>query len=274
MSSGCEMGFKYCNLVRIDGNKRTTGDSATSFTMNLSQSLQNIQRVSFVSAVFPNNIYNIRAGVNNIIDYVFSISSTATEYTGSITPGYYSITQLIAAVNTVIAGQVPSTAFGNSTDLTYKVYLNVDSGADYMKLLNRGNGSVWSALGWNNVPVNTGASTGPGVTISPGSNVEAPALPQLAGTTEVYVQSVALAPGHAFDESGTVTSTCIGIPVQVPFGSIQTYECKVDSLCQITYPTPRNIQSIDIQVVDRTGTVVDLNGGNFKLDVRVWYNQL
>lgn len=279
MSTGGEKGKRFSSLVRLSGDFRTRGTSTSDFTIDFGAGLQNVDRVSFVTCEFPNNFYNVVSGINNLFHYIVSTGSFFNEYNHLISPGYYNIDDLLAVLNAFIVddastdvtlmfdskgskkvGATPPTIGVNFLITNVVVGAPVDT-------------TIWPLLGFvpNQAPIN-------GVPViayqdpAGGDGVVAPDLPALRGLTEAYVQSAALSPGNSYDEKGSIKNVGLCVPINAGFGGLVIFECKQDPLCQVTYPTSRNIQSIDIQLVDRYGSVLDLQGGNFKLDLRVWYN--
>lgn len=279
MSSGGEKGKIFSSLVRLSGDLRTSGPSASDFKIDYGQSLQNVSRVSFTTCEFTNNFYNISSGINNLFLYSV-VNGATTQFSHLVPEGYYNIDDLLVILNAYITadGATDATLMYDSIGSKKVAATAPTIGTDFIITNNAGAGNldttIWPMIGFTpNVQVVSGI---PGILyhdLAGGGGVVAPSLPALRGLTEAYVRSVALAPGNAYDEKGYLTSIAIAVPVNAGFGGLVIFECKQDPLCQVTYSTPRNIQSIDIQLVDRYGTVLDLKGGNFKLDLRVWYNQ-
>lgn len=279
MSTGGEKGKRFSSLVRLSGDFRSRGPSTSDFTIDFGAGLQNVDRVSFVTCEFINSFYNIVSGVNNLFRYGVVVGAVLTTYDHLIPEGYYNIDDLLALLNAYITSDAATNAV-----LLYDSFVSKKVGAtpptvgDVFFITNvsgadASDATVWPMLGFvANLPPQNGVPVIAYEDTAIGTGVVAPDLPALRGLTEAYVQSAALAPGNAYDEKGSLKNIALCVPIEAAYGSLVIFECKQDPLCQVTYPTPRNIQSIDIQLVDRFGSVLNLRGANFKLDLRVWYN--
>lgn len=263
MSAGFEKRHVYSRMSRIAADLSIDGPSNTDFVVHLGNSLQNVKRVSFVSVIFSNNAYNITTD-NNQFSYTRTTAGVPTASTITIVPGFYDLPTLLAAINSALqADSVLNPVLSWESAVTKYVFATMPAGLDSFVMTDTGR-SGWFNIGFYPTPV----------TLLPSTATRAQILPTLQGLDQVYLHSVALAPGNSFDENGNIHSCCIGIPVVAPFGGTVVFECKVDALCEITYPTPRNIQTIDIKLIDRFGKTIDLQGSNVKLDLRLWFDQI
>lgn len=272
MSTGHQDGYNFSRIIRLSGDLRSRGPSPTDFCACLGQVLQNITRVSFVHAVFHNTSYNIIGPpdlrANNRLTIAYYLSGVfVTSQDIYVDPGFYTSTDLIAYIN-------PRIDSGSDLQFVYEYVPKSGKIAlvfaptvtyDEVHILNPDGHSIFPDMGFV-FPADNDYN----VPLAPYT----PYQPNLGGLSEVYLRSYALGPGNSIGEDGAIDNICINIPVTVPYGSQQVFDCKVDSLCQVTYPSPRNIQSLDIQLVDRQGNIIDLNGSNLKIDLRVWFNRL
>lgn len=271
--SGSDKGYSHSKLVRI--NSAQAANSSTSLTdwiAELGTTCQQVGRVSFQSVVFNNNGYNINGQTssdpNN--EFWFQLQPSGSVYQRFIAEGFYDTSQLMTAV----AAQVATLGLGQSITLTqdpisYKISLTYNPGTSgqtsFTIIANppgRPRGSVWTSLGFafNSVALS-------------GVPIAATNLPALTGLRQVYLTSSNLSPSNQIDEKGDFQNVSVAIPVTAPFGAVNVWECKVDSLCQITYKTSRNIQRIDFQLRDEDGSVIDLHGSSVKVELRVWFNK-
>lgn len=277
--SGGEQGYAYSKLLRSNSAFAVTAGqssfSLTNWIADLGTTCQKINRVSVISCTFNNNGYNINGGTstdpNNVGSFA-RIDSGINPNAFTIPEGFYNTSDLITAV---LAGVAPFMTSGQTFTLTQnalnnKVSLTWTAGttsytqlqiiANYGSDINAG--SVWEALGFTI-----------GQTALPGVPLVATNLPKLTGLRQVYLTSSAMAPANQIDEKGNYQNVLINIPVTAAFGAVNVWECKVDSLCQITYKQPRNLQRVDFQLRDEDGSIVDLHGSSVKVELKVWFNK-
>lgn len=236
--------------------------------------MQNIGRVSFISVVFTNSAYNIRSNPLNSPNNKFRFITGVTTGATSVTEGFYNTTQLMDAMATrinavfALAGLGQSIAF-EQLEESQKVMMTYNagsSGAPTFTILENtdGSDSTWLNLGFSFSSA-TATSLIPLVAIN---------VPNLTGLRKIYLQSSALAPGNQIDEKGVWQNVCLAIPVTAAFGQVNTWECKVDTLCMITYQTERNLSVIDFQLVDDKGNLINLNGLTVKIELKMWSDRL
>ena len=273
--SGYTKSSLFSKMLRISADKRLHGqggDRSTNFVVDLGANLQRCKRLSIQSVTFPNNFYNVfnnsYNGQHNNIGY---IDHPGLPSTFTIAPGFYNTTQLMSAIvtafNTVATGHATITAFTQDPLSQLCTFtFNSDSTATLIRFDkdNDGNSqaSPWTLLGFSG-----SVST----TVAPVTKT-ATSLPSMSGLTEAYIMSNTLAPSNAFDEKGQLSNVLIGIPITASFGQLNVFDCKVDVLCEVLYPRSRDIGLCDFMLVDRNGKEVNLNGGNVKLDLRVWFD--
>lgn len=273
--SGGEKGYVHSKLVRI--NSATALDSSRSLTdwvADLGTTCQQVNRVSFQSVVFNNNGYNINGSTSSDPNYlgtmeVFDPSDVSTI---SVPEGYYNISQLLSFLNTNLSNVGDGWSLVFTQDpISYKVRATwLQNASARTRFLFRRNElsqqnvkSIWEVLGF----------TVPSEDIGNNQTLVAQALPRLTGLRQVYLTSSLLAPSNQIDEKGSFQNVCVNIPITSPFGGVNVWECKVDSLCQITYKTARNIQRVDFQLRDEDGSIINLHGSSVKVELRVWFNK-
>lgn len=276
--SGDEKGYVYSKLVRINSGAASTrgqsGYSDTNFVINLGQSMQNIWRVSFLNVVFTNSAYNVRSNSENSPNSQFRFLLNGITYGGAVSDGFYNVSQLTSTIATIVNGILTGLGAGQSISFTQNAlsqrviltYAPGTSGVTSFTLLDNINGtdSLWRNLGYN--------FTSPTTDVY--SRIISENVPNLTGLRQVYLQSAALAPGNQIDEQGLWQNVCLAIPVTAAFGDVNVFECKVDSLCMITYQSKRNLSVLDFQLVDDKGNIVNLNGTTVKLELKVWSDSL
>lgn len=273
--SGGEKGYAFSKLVRINSATASkVSRSLTDWVAELGTTCQQVNRVSFQSVVFNNNGYNINGPTSSDPNYVgtMRLTSPVDLLTVSAQEGFWSVSQLLSHLNSLLSNTGDGWTLSLAQDpVSYKIRATWLQNASLKttfqfvaNTLSQSNiKSIWELLGFS-VPSSIIGNAGV---------IEADYLPRLTGLRQVYLTSSNLAPGNQIDEKGDFQNVCVNIPVTAPFGAVNVWECKVDSLCQISYKSPRNIQSIDFQLRDEDGSVIDLHGSSVKVELRVWFNK-
>lgn len=271
--SGGEKGYVFSKLVRI--NSATALDSSKSLTdwvADLGTTCQQVNRVSFQSVVFNNNGYNINGSGSTDPNYRLDFrvgNAVSGNFSAALDGGFYDITQAMTAaaskINALIGPFGGQSVTFTQDPISYKVSLSYNAGTSgniSFLIQDELGGSAWANLGFSL-----------GQLALTGAPLVATNLPSLTGLRQVYLTSSSLAPGNQIDEKGSYQNVCVNIPVTAAFGAVNVWECKVDSLCQITYKTARNLQRVDFQLRDEDGSIIDLHGGSVKVELRVWFNK-
>jgi hypothetical protein len=277
MSTGGEVGYRLARLATASGDYDIYPNaplaSKTNFTMDLGLNVQQITRVSFLNVAFRNNGYNINStggGANNT--FAINYKGAVTEF--EIKAGFYTTATLMSAMQAAIQAELDDIGNFDTFTLAQDSTTQIVS-ATFYNGLSDGTFSIQDASGSSGSWEMLGFVVDPPLdyTYPPSTQTKyATYLPSLGGLTQVYLRSNALAPGLFFDVSGQTKNICMTVPVTVPFGVENVWECKVDKLCEITYPSPRNLQKIDFALVDKEGNLIDLHGSNLVVNFKLWTN--
>jgi hypothetical protein len=254
--SGSETGYIESRLIRVSASEAPVGETNTDFSININSLLKAISKISIKTVSFMNNFYNItdtKGAANN--DYSYTVG--ATTYTNTIPPGWYTIETLMTLMSTTMTTESGTDMKFTQDETTVHVTLSTDS----VSTVTLHPSGVFKRMGFE--VERSGDSTHPLV----GEN-----LPELQGLTMVFLRSSIMAPGFSYDENGEIGNIVTPIPITAPFGVLNIMECKVDRLCEITFKNPTDLTSIDFQLTDSAGTVLDLQGGNLRIDLRCYYN--
>jgi hypothetical protein len=246
------------SFLRISSAERINqNDSVSNFSVSIGNdaNLQKVTMIAVKEVTIPNSQYNIRGNYNNIL-YIDNLGSVF-QYT--ITPGQYNVSNLINALN--IAQSYVE--FGTNT-ITGIIEVKTNSFPGCM-LIN-GNYSIIKQLGGENlynVPLSVIKSA-------------FSKLPDLAGSRNFYVSSNTLSDGNSMISP---TLPKMGIIVVVPntavYGGISYYNSNEQKLDEIYYPSQihgKNLTSIDLQLRNLDGAFVDLNGLDWSILIKVYYN--
>jgi len=96
--------------------------------------------------------------------------------------------------------------------------------------------------------------------------------PNLFGVTDVLITSNTLS-----DNSGTIETndkflSSIGhVPIESIFGEYQIYRCVVPEIESVAYNRPKSINSFDIQMRDDQGQILDTQGLNWEMTLKLFY---
>ena len=237
-------------IIRITSEDQDTSQSESNgeFTCVLKDTTLT-QRVKgyTVQQVWADNVYyNISAGTAGQMAQNNTINITETTgYDGdvSIAEGQYSVTQFMAAWITALDAKLTGTTTAivqdpvtNKVTLTFTgntVALNTDYPAGNLTF--GFNAAVAAAASWT-----------------------APYLPKLGGLKELYVHSKTVSNGNLIDaDFGSIsTLACVSFH-DVPYGSTGYLQTSDTDLYSVTYPSPRNLSTIKIQLRDSNGRKLD-----------------
>ena len=240
------------SFLRISSAERINqNDPVSNFTVSIGNDA-NLQKVSMIAVkevTIPNSQYNIRANYNNVL----YLSSGVFILPG----GQYSASSLINALN-----DLQSNVEFSQDPLTYKIEVISGSGSTIIN----GPYSVIKQMGGENlydIPLTSAKST-------------FSKLPDLTGSRNFYVSSNILSDGNSMISP---TLPKMGVIVVVPntsnFGSISYYNSNEQKLDEIYYPSQihgKNITSIDLQLRNLDASFVDLNGLDWSILIKVYYN--
>lgn len=265
MKVGNKKGYAYESLVRISSSERITGDnwSSSNFIYDIGQNLQLVNKVSILGVAFFNNFYNVTE-TNNQLNF-FINGDGGGGGTVTIPIGRYTVTSLMDEILLQI------NSFTEGLDLTW----DIDPVTNLVSItFNNGGGFTSIALFpvvSNFVLTYVGFSSS--LSIDNTATAIATSFPKLYGPQEVFLNSKALWPSITTDEKGRYSDAGVAIPITAPYLGLNTWECKVDSLCEINYGKPRSLNKIDIQLMDRSNNILDLHGGSLIVILKVWFNQ-
>lgn len=251
----------FVKTIRINSEERLNPTTATSsnFTVSLGNDTQlaDINRIAIKSISIPNTQYNIQSSgvhANNVFSYNNGAPQAIT-----IPPGFYNPATLAAAINAdaqaiadglVVSwsGTTGKFSFASTTTITYFSLANGNSMAQVL-----------------------------GITANSGALVlafTAQGLPYLNVHPNIYVTSRALSDGSAMI-SPTLGSipVCATVPIDQPFGGIIQYVVRqehLDDIHYLSYSHGKSLQSIDLQLYDGDAQLIDMQGLDWTIVLRVY----
>lgn len=242
----------YSSFLRISSAERLNqSDPISNFTVSVGNdtNLQKITMIAVKEVTIPNTQYNIRSNYNNVLhlssgDFV-------------LPAGQYSASSLINALN-----DLQTDVEFSENPLTYKIEVKSGSGSSIVS----GAYSVIKSLGGENTYDVVLTST----------NLSFSKLPDLTGSRNFYVGSNALSDGSSMISPTLPKMPIIAVVANVAnFGQITYYNSNEQKLDEIYYPSQtqgKNLTSIDLQLRNLDASFVDLNGLDWSIIIKVYFN--
>ena len=231
----------FTKLVKINSNDKSSGTS-NNFRLHFNDTqLNKVQRISVRSVRFGNYQYNINQYNSS---WVLNTTLNGTR-TITIPEGQYTTILLIAQIETIY----------NALPITGKIDLTQSSITGKLTLVMTGDTYT---IGGGNINRTLGFVR-PIVVAS--SNQTAQVIPSLHGLTSVHILSSKLAQGNLLKPAQDTESKdlLIDVPISAPFGQQNIWVEEIDSLSSIIFTHPRNLQDIDISLIDQNGNPVLLD---------------
>ena len=254
MSSHCSMhSLQTSKLIRIDSkDKSITSHSQYDMEIDFNDyMLHQIKRVILKSVYIPNTMYNVNQYNNQLV-----YDAGAGNVIITVPVGQYSITQLMDyLVAQFILGPYGTVTYVNNL-MTNKLELTFDA-----NIILRSSSTISEVLGMDSY-VDT-------------SNLSVHSLPHiynLSGLLKVYIGSHTIAKGTTMSSSDkTHLNIFTEIPMRVSYGAIEHRVLDVlESTDEVTHSIPFNMSSIDITLYDQNLNIVDLNGLEYQIVLKVF----
>lgn len=217
------------------------------------QRLVGISHVFIKSCTIPNTVYTIRQDVNDII----RIGDAATWYTATLTPGMYSISELLVELKTKFDATTIGTFTCTYNNQTLKVTF------------------ACTAQFRIDIALSTGAPVvGIGEDVALTTSHTCTGAVNLVSSERLYVQSRSLSsllqPSMRF-VNGTwlSTDTILSVPIDGEPGDVLVYVPESDN-ASYTSVEQGVLSRIDAAIVDDNGRLVDLQGVPWTLEVVVY----
>lgn len=251
-------------LLRISNVHAVGTSSSTNFTVNLNRMTEtnNIVRCVCKSVSFPNNAYNIiTSGVLANNEFSYEILGDAA-YTVTVpTAGFYTTTELLAIIQPAIDAQV------KVIDPAATVTFAIDP---FSKLIVMSvSGSLAVQVGGLKLNVVMGNTVNSGFINNTSYSFDS--LRDLYGLKTVFLHSTTIAEGNLVDGDVENHDILAEIPVTAPWGSMNFYESQDDELDSINYDSVRNFDQITITLRDLNNDIIELNGGDVVVVLKLYY---
>lgn len=212
--------------------------------------LKDIKEAELLSASYFNTIYNVRSG-SNVLNWT---DNGAVARTVTVTPGNYTITTLVAALNTGMQA-IDGTNLVSYSTATGKV--TIASGTNITLTFGTNSStSIAKLIGFT--LSNTSAGTS-----HVGTNVIS-----LSGPEFIYL--VIQEFERAMESSSqTEDWSSFILPLSGSFGELNTWTKETQFRQSLSFSAPRSFSRLRYTMVLPGGTVADLNGSEWRLVVRL-----
>lgn len=243
-------------LLRISSRDRNNLANTTSsdFTITLDNidSAHDLKSVVVKHISFTNTIYNITSK-NNTLTYNIASSPTSV----SIAVGQYTATQFKTALEAVASGIVLVMTLD---PITYKYTLATTTAIEWLPIDNNPMAEI------------LGISTGSGSDVT--SHVCASTV-NLSGIQNLFVRCSNLSFTNLVSSRANINSDVLAIiPITSEFGFNEQYissHSEIDDVDSLSLHSGKNIQKMNIKLTDDDGDIVDMNGSDIILVLKVYY---
>lgn len=237
------------SFVVINSKFRSRDSRSTSdFTYSLGETL-NVKTVAIKSICIPNTAVNINSK-NNKMEIIYN----GTQYTIIVPVGQYNISQLLSAVSSSFTTQTGTAGTFLQDSFTKKVVITTPSNLQILAAAT----SLGTKLGFK-------VSTTPQI-INTGDS-----LPSLSGTLNYFVSCPELVQGYnSISLGGQKFGILCDIQNDKPYGEYLRYEANDFKLNQKYFLRTQNIQWLTIQILDSDFNIVDLQGADLELVLKIY----
>jgi len=243
-------------IYNIDSRMRTNASVSSSsgeFTVDVGAFDGPVQTIELVSAEIPNTQY-VFTSANNYIDF----NEGAGALSAQITPGTYSIDDLVSHLKTILDAAGSDTYTVSFDEITKK--LTIASTGSFSLLWSSGSHSATSAykeLGWNQTDVSSGSSH------------TAPNSLKISGDDYWFI-SVRNMPLNGVQGGSNSIGFTFKVPINVGYGDIVFYTQETGLNQTITQANVCFCQPIFyVQLLDAYGKIVDLQGRDWSCAIGI-----
>jgi hypothetical protein len=244
-------------LVRINSEERLnpTLRASNDFRVSLGSSTQlaDINKIVIKHISIPSVQYNVKTGpTSHTTTNTFTFNNGADQ-TITLTPGYYTATQLAAA----IVADALAVADGIAITLNATTKRFQFTSTNPVTYLSEASGNNMARL--FGITADSAA----------GLSFDAQGLPDLQPHPNIYIASDALSDGNNMISPtiGSIPVIAI-VPVFGDFGDIMQYDTNQDELDKkdyISFSHGKSLQMIDLRVYDGDGQLIDMQGLNWTI---------
>ncbi len=243
-------------IIVSSRNKTYPTDTNGNFTISFNNAqLESFKAFRVKTVTVPYKMYP----VNNTNNIIYFQESTGPLVAAQISPGYYTITTILAQINSVMNSASPNSQTYTATyDNTLDRITITSSGTFSLQFSNTVN-SASSVLGFSHTNTSLNLS-------NIGNNGPILSIDCLYLRSS-YISSQLLK-GNILNNS--ITNIIQTIPINVSFNELIIYTAQDDSLQQLTMSN-KFLNQIDFQITDFNGNIYDLNGSHVNIELEFYY---
>lgn len=251
-------------IIQINSHDRVNPASTQarfSVSLGSDEHVNSVRAIAIKDLQCVNSFYNVETYNNT---WYYDVG--AGELSIVIPRGQYTITEYIAAtIAQFLAAGITATAV--DTPLTHKLAFTFSPSISIFR--NRSNGEL------NPIHRVVGIRSGVGGVATPVAAYTAEAMHDLSGVKSIYILSNILAGGYAITSrnAGSKMALLDTLPVRTAFGGIIHHEDINFEVDSITFDgvLQNNLSSIDIELRDSENNLLDTNGLDVVLLLKVFY---
>lgn len=252
---------KYVRITSSDKLPSSSHNGDFTIQMPERDILQSVKAITLKEAWVPNVFYNVRSS-NGFVNNVFKMKETGqSDISPTVPDGQYNIATLMPALQSsinalLVSGTVAITQDPNTLKITFTF---TGTTADNIYDYNDGN-LMASLVGITNTIV------------GPSAVMTSQSLPDLSGITAVFLYSDALALNEMADGDFGLVSSFESVSFNnASFGKYAYKQCSYELVSTITYPSVKNISTIDIQIRDQYGNILNPGVHDIIIVLKLFY---
>ena len=244
------------SFIVINSKYRTSDSRSTSdFNYNIGQTLE-AGAVTIKNISIPVTQYNIGSHNNKLQIFSGGLGTSLI-----VPEGQYTIDSLSTAIETLIQGAIGGVVDITVDDTTKKLILT--STVALLIGIDPIASSISKYLGLN-------YDVGEYYPSVPSNTINFVNVPELQGSNNYYLASNVLSQGFAsILTNGQLVPIIMPVPISVEWGKVQQYESNDTELNTKRFARLQNLQNIDIKVYDDDLNVVDLNGADIEVVIKI-----
>lgn len=258
-------------FVRISSHDRDLEyktESSSEFTVRFRQAsnLQKVHSIVVKQIAMCNTFENIGSHNNY---FAYSIDGVVFQHT--VPAGQYTLNQLkdllTGLFNTDFGGSVATLSFDYYKSQMIFSFPSTNVVKFLYKYNSQDSYRFWELIGFNDIqqfdiPNNVVSESKTGLIL-------ATSIPDLISTHTAYISSKILS-NSGYDGDSAQINVIGAVPIRSAFGAYSYYDSSSESLDRIIFPSPRNLQEIDIRVRDSTGRILDTQNINWSMLLKVY----
>lgn len=240
------------SLLYISSHDHLSSGNSSNCTIPLPTHWTKIHSVSLESFIVPNTSYNIRAGVNDYIPF----RRSSTNYAFQITPGSYTITSLLSAIQTGMNAADANTYTCTYSAITMKATI-AGSGAFILNFATGTNASTscWRELGFSQADTSS-------TTSHTGSNVVS-----LEKPSTLFINIPELR--YPVSTSNSADYHTFIVPLTENAGNLVFFSTTSQFDQRIAFSSPISFSELTFLLKDRSNVASSLNGGEWAMILKL-----